>query len=193
MTVVSPPSSTPKVGHPLVPHHHRQTHHPNQIISPPLYLPHQSILHHRFHLTHRHLHYLTSIHHHYPLLAAHSLSPLSETTLNSSTNQLFIEFATKVTVVDSRFYIVPEVAKPVGMAEALGYGGGQRVLCPVPKVVGLEEPPIVNDFITGLKCNGWVAVMVDAYETRLGDGGGWESGDGGGGAWAGDDGRSGEA
>lgn len=50
--------------------------------------------------------------------------------------------------------------------EELGYGCGRRVLCPVPAVVGLEEPPVVPDFLRKLAWNGWVAVRVDAYETR---------------------------
>jgi len=40
------------------------------------------------------------------------------------------------------------------------------VLCPVPRVVGLEEPPVVPDFLRELEVAGWVPTRVDAYETR---------------------------
>lgn len=50
--------------------------------------------------------------------------------------------------------------------KALGDGCGRRVLCPVPAVVGLEEPPVVPNFLRELGSNRWVAVRVDAYETR---------------------------
>ncbi|KAL8199558.1 hypothetical protein R6Q57_013126 [Mikania cordata] len=62
--------------------------------------------------------------------------------------------------------LVPDIASPAGLVESLGFGEGRRVLCPVPLVVGLEEPPVVPDFIRGLNSKGWVAVRVDAYETR---------------------------
>ncbi|KAJ6923733.1 hypothetical protein NC652_017146 [Populus alba x Populus x berolinensis] len=43
---------------------------------------------------------------------------------------------------------------------------GENVLCPVPRVVGLEEPPVVPDFLRELEAAGWVPIRVDAYETR---------------------------
>nr|TKR71534.1 hypothetical protein D5086_0000300580 [Populus alba] len=43
---------------------------------------------------------------------------------------------------------------------------GKNVLCPVPRVVGLEEPPVVPDFLRELEAAGWVPIRVDAYETR---------------------------
>lgn len=52
------------------------------------------------------------------------------------------------------------------MVESLGFGRGRRVLCPVPLVIGLEEPPVVPEFLRDLSLNGWVAVRVNAYETR---------------------------
>ncbi|KAH7689308.1 HemD-like protein [Dioscorea alata] len=62
--------------------------------------------------------------------------------------------------------VVPEIASPSGLVEALGDGIGRRVLCPVPDVVDLEEPPVVPDFIRDLESRNWVAIRVPAYETR---------------------------
>ncbi|KAF8780950.1 hypothetical protein HU200_000915 [Digitaria exilis] len=67
--------------------------------------------------------------------------------------------ATRVTV------LVPDVPTPAGLVEALGSGSGRRVLCPVPDVVGLREPPVVPDFLAGLEAAGWVAVRAPAYTT----------------------------
>lgn len=50
--------------------------------------------------------------------------------------------------------------------EALGDGGGRKVLCPVPLVVELEEPPVVPGFLRELRDGGWEPVRVEAYETR---------------------------
>ncbi|KAI3522488.1 hypothetical protein L1887_00314 [Cichorium endivia] len=61
--------------------------------------------------------------------------------------------------------LVPEIPTPAGLVESLGYGLGRRVLCPVPLVVGLEEPPVVPNFLRDLETKGWVAVRVNAYET----------------------------
>ncbi|GER37042.1 uroporphyrinogen-III synthase [Striga asiatica] len=62
--------------------------------------------------------------------------------------------------------LVPPVATPDGMVEALRWGLGRKVMCPVPLVAGLEEPPVVPRFLAGLRSRGWVPVRVDAYETR---------------------------
>lgn len=40
------------------------------------------------------------------------------------------------------------------------------MLCPVPEVVGLNEPPVVPNFLDDLKSGGWFPVRIDAYETR---------------------------
>ncbi|XP_024990495.1 uncharacterized protein LOC112524773 [Cynara cardunculus var. scolymus] len=61
--------------------------------------------------------------------------------------------------------LVPEIATPTSLARALGLGRGRKVLCPVPLVVGLEEPRVVPDFLRDLVSKGWVAVRVNAYET----------------------------
>lgn len=62
--------------------------------------------------------------------------------------------------------LVPPVATPGGIVESLGPGGGRRVLCPVPLVVGLEEPPVVPEFLAALAAGGWAPVRVPAYETK---------------------------
>ncbi|OEL32093.1 Tetraketide alpha-pyrone reductase 1 [Dichanthelium oligosanthes] len=61
--------------------------------------------------------------------------------------------------------LVPDVPTPAGLVEALGRGSGRRVLCPVPDVVGLREPPVVPDFLAGLEAAGWVPVRAPAYTT----------------------------
>uniref|UniRef100_A0A2P2PQJ6 Uncharacterized protein MANES_14G140100 n=1 Tax=Rhizophora mucronata TaxID=61149 RepID=A0A2P2PQJ6_RHIMU len=60
---------------------------------------------------------------------------------------------------------VPQTATPSGMVVSLGDGRRRKVLCPVPKVVGIEEPPVVQNFLRELEAAGWVTTRVDAYET----------------------------
>lgn len=62
--------------------------------------------------------------------------------------------------------LVPTIATPSGLVQLLGTGRGRKVLCTVPRVVGLEEPPVVPDFLRELEAAGWVPIRVDAYETR---------------------------
>ncbi|XP_073064156.1 uncharacterized protein [Primulina eburnea] len=62
--------------------------------------------------------------------------------------------------------VVPPIATPSGMVESIGSGEGRRVMCPVPLVVGIEEPPVVPKFLADLGRRGWVALRVNAYETR---------------------------
>lgn len=61
---------------------------------------------------------------------------------------------------------MPATATPSGLVAVLGAGDGRKVLCPVPLVVGLEEPPVVPGFLRELWACGWVPVRVEAYETR---------------------------
>ncbi|KAF0900160.1 hypothetical protein E2562_027529 [Oryza meyeriana var. granulata] len=61
--------------------------------------------------------------------------------------------------------LVPDVPTSAGLVEALGSGSGRRVLCPVPDVVSLREPPVVPGFLAGLEAAGWVAVRAPAYIT----------------------------
>lgn len=65
---------------------------------------------------------------------------------------------------------MPPVATPSGLVEALGLGLQRKILCPVPAVIGLEEPPVVPNLLADLERRGWAAVRVNAYETR------WRSG-----------------
>lgn len=51
--------------------------------------------------------------------------------------------------------------------KSLGLGHGRRILCPVPSVIDLTEPPVVPDFIRDLEVAGWNPARVTAYETRL--------------------------
>lgn len=67
--------------------------------------------------------------------------------------------------------LVPPVATPSGLVEALGLGLGRKVLCPVPAVIGLKEPPVVPKLLADLERRGWAAVRVNAYETRWRSGG----------------------
>ncbi|XP_055829741.1 uncharacterized protein LOC129899020 [Solanum dulcamara] len=62
--------------------------------------------------------------------------------------------------------LVPPIATPSGLVEALGLGLGRKVLCPVPLVIGLDEPPVVPKFLEDLSKRGWIPVRLDAYETR---------------------------
>lgn len=62
--------------------------------------------------------------------------------------------------------LVPPIATPSGLVEALGLGQGRKVLCPVPLVIGLEEPPVVPKFLEDLSKRGWIPVRLNAYETR---------------------------
>ncbi|KAK9947400.1 hypothetical protein M0R45_003026 [Rubus argutus] len=62
--------------------------------------------------------------------------------------------------------LIPPIATPTGLVQSLGDGGGRRVLCPVPVVLGLTEPPVVPDFLRELGAGNWVPVRVNAYETR---------------------------
>ncbi|PIA29337.1 hypothetical protein AQUCO_06000002v1 [Aquilegia coerulea] len=62
--------------------------------------------------------------------------------------------------------LVPSIATPLSLVESLGFGFGRKVLCPVPIVIGLDEPPVVPDFLEALSLKDWVPVKVSAYETR---------------------------
>ncbi|KAI5078143.1 hypothetical protein GOP47_0007967 [Adiantum capillus-veneris] len=62
--------------------------------------------------------------------------------------------------------IVPSIATPQAMVEEIGDGYGRRILCPVPHVEGLEEPPVVPEFLEALAARGWQPYRLDAYSTR---------------------------
>ncbi|MCO5557796.1 hypothetical protein L7F22_011368 [Adiantum nelumboides] len=62
--------------------------------------------------------------------------------------------------------IVPSIATPQAMVEELGNGHGRHILCPVPHVEGLAEPPVVPDFLQALATRGWKPYRLNAYSTR---------------------------
>lgn len=62
--------------------------------------------------------------------------------------------------------LVPKIPTPQGLVDELGEGNGRKVLCPVPWVVGLDEPFVVPDFFKALQAKGWHAVRLNAYVTR---------------------------
>ncbi|KAF5208287.1 hypothetical protein FRX31_002126, partial [Thalictrum thalictroides] len=56
------------------------------------------------------------------------------------------------------------IATPLSIVESLGFG--RKVLCPVPVVIGLDEPSVVPNFLEALSLNDWIPVKVSAYETK---------------------------
>ncbi|XP_012851421.1 PREDICTED: uncharacterized protein LOC105971121 [Erythranthe guttata] len=92
--------------------------------------------------------------------------------LGKDSELLTESFVAKLCVNPARVRVlVPPIATPSGLVEALGLGLGRKVLCPVPLVIGLKEPPVVPEFLAGLARRGWVPVRVNAYETRWRGGG----------------------
>lgn len=104
-------------------------------------------------------------------LDAPPLGPVGETltlaALGRDSELLSEGFVSKICRNPTRIRVlVPPIASPAAMVESLGFGGGRRILCPVPLVVDLEEPPVVPAFLRDLAANGWAPVSVPAYETR---------------------------
>lgn len=62
--------------------------------------------------------------------------------------------------------LVPSVATPETLVNELGNGYGRKILCPVPLVLGLDEPPVVPHFLSSLRAMGWDVVRLNAYVTR---------------------------
>lgn len=62
--------------------------------------------------------------------------------------------------------VVPAISTPRALVEALGRGEGRKILCPVPLVEGLDEPPVVPQFLRELSGQGWDPVRVNSYVTR---------------------------
>ncbi|GLJ22996.1 hypothetical protein SUGI_0433890 [Cryptomeria japonica] len=62
--------------------------------------------------------------------------------------------------------LVPTIATPKGLVDELGDGHRRKILCPVPLVLGLDEPSVVPDFLMALQAKGWDAVRLNAYVTR---------------------------
>lgn len=103
---------------------------------------------------------------HRPLSDAASALPFTVAALGSDADLLDRAFLSRLCGDAGRVSVlVPDVPTPAGLVDALGPGSGRRVLCPVPDVVGLREPPVVPDFLAGLEAAGWVAVRAPAYIT----------------------------
>uniref|UniRef100_A0A0D9XF68 Uncharacterized protein n=1 Tax=Leersia perrieri TaxID=77586 RepID=A0A0D9XF68_9ORYZ len=107
---------------------------------------------------------------HHPLSSSASASasaiPFTVAALGSDADLLDAEFLSRLGGGGGRVKVlVPDVATPAGLVEAMGIGSGRRVLCPVPEVVGLREPPVVPGFLAALEAAGWVAVRAPAYVT----------------------------
>jgi uroporphyrinogen-III synthase len=103
---------------------------------------------------------------HHPISDAASALPFTVAALGSDADLLDEAFLSRLCGDAGRVaVVVPDVPTPAAIVEALGPGSGRRVLCPVPDVVGLREPPVVPDFLAGLKAAGWVAVRAPAYAT----------------------------
>ncbi|RYR20913.1 hypothetical protein HN51_035691 [Arachis hypogaea] len=98
---------------------------------------------------------------------SHSGHPFIVAALGKDTELIDAEFLSRICSNSERIRVlVPPTATPSSLAAALGPGGGRRVLCPVPLVVGLEEPPVVPAFLQELRDFGWAPARVEAYETR---------------------------
>lgn len=102
-----------------------------------------------------------------PLLSASGDGAFTIAALGMDSELLCDEFLSKFCENRNRIRIlVPPIATPSGLVRSLGHGRGRRVLCPVPIVVDLEEPPVVPNFLRELESSWWVPVRVGAYETR---------------------------
>lgn len=102
-----------------------------------------------------------------PLLSPSGDREFTIAALGKDSELLCDEFLTKFCENSDRIRVlVPLVATPSGLVRSLGDGRGQRVLCPVPVVVDLEEPPVVPNFLRELESSRWIPVRVGAYETR---------------------------
>lgn len=71
--------------------------------------------------------------------------------------------------------VTPQESSTQGLVMELtarGEAEGARVLCPVPRVENLSEPPIVPRFLAALAAAGAVPTRLDAYVTTFGCGAG---------------------
>ncbi|KAF8031366.1 hypothetical protein BT93_D0531 [Corymbia citriodora subsp. variegata] len=102
-----------------------------------------------------------------PLLGPHGRGAFVVAALGKDSELLDADLLSRICADPRRIEtLVPQVASPRGLVESLGRGDRRRILCPVPLVVGIEEPPVVPEFIGDLEAMGWAAVRVGAYETR---------------------------
>mmetsp|Transcript_16947 Transcript_16947/g.23406 ORF Transcript_16947/g.23406 Transcript_16947/m.23406 type:complete len:351 (+) Transcript_16947:77-1129(+) len=68
-------------------------------------------------------------------------------------------------------HITPTEASTQGLVrylKSIDEAEGARVLCPVPKVVGLTEPQVIPRFLSALASAGAHPTRVDSYETAFG-------------------------
>ncbi|KAI5683877.1 hypothetical protein M9H77_05105 [Catharanthus roseus] len=94
-------------------------------------------------------------------------NPFTISALGKDSELLDESFLVKICENPSRIKVlIPQIATPKGLVDSLGLGQGRKVLCPVPLVLGLEEPPVVPDFLNDLAKKGWIPVRVNAYKTR---------------------------
>uniref|UniRef100_A0ACD5Y0H3 Uncharacterized protein n=1 Tax=Avena sativa TaxID=4498 RepID=A0ACD5Y0H3_AVESA len=101
-----------------------------------------------------------------PLSDAASALPFTVAALGSDADLLDYAFLARLSRDAGRVAVlVPDVPTPAGLVAALGRGSGRLVLCPVPAVDGLREPPVVPNFLAALEAAGWVAVRAPAYTT----------------------------
>lgn len=102
-----------------------------------------------------------------PLLSARDRDTFIVAALGKDSELLDADLLSRICTNSRRIEtLIPQVASPRGLVDSLGRGNQRRILCPVPLVVGIEEPPVVPEFIGDLEANGWAAVRVGAYETR---------------------------
>lgn len=65
--------------------------------------------------------------------------------------------------------IIPLESSPLGLVRHLKeyeQMEGAKILCPVPKVIGMREPPVVPAFLKEFSAQGFDVTAVAAYETK---------------------------
>lgn len=66
--------------------------------------------------------------------------------------------------------IIPVTATPDALADLLAADPtwhGKSILCPVPRVTGMAEPPVIPNFLSALKEAGCLPYAVPAYDTSI--------------------------
>ncbi|EXC12523.1 hypothetical protein L484_012337 [Morus notabilis] len=101
-----------------------------------------------------------------PLLSPFGDREFTIAALGKDSELLYDEYLTKFGKNRDRIRVlVPLVAMPSGLVRSLRDGRRQRVLCTVPIIVDLEEPPVVPNFLRELESSRWIPVLVGTYET----------------------------
>eukprot|EP00177_Eucheuma_denticulatum_P001874 GFKZ01003343.1.p2 GENE.GFKZ01003343.1~~GFKZ01003343.1.p2 ORF type:complete len:321 (+),score=54.50 GFKZ01003343.1:251-1213(+) len=65
--------------------------------------------------------------------------------------------------------IIPVESSPLGLVRHLSdyeQMEGSKILCPIPKFIGMREPPVVPDFLKEFAAQGFDVTAVAAYETK---------------------------